>query len=57
MHSLLGLIVLILDIMAIVKIVDSKLETDRKILWTAIIILLPVLGLIVWYLFGKPKQA
>jgi succinate dehydrogenase/fumarate reductase cytochrome b subunit len=56
MRSLLGLIVLVLDILAIVKIVDSKVETDRKILWTAIIVLLPVLGLIVWYLFGRTQK-
>lgn len=55
MHSLIGLIILVLDIIAIVKIVDSKLETDRKILWTAIIILLPVLGLVVWYVFGRSR--
>ena len=57
MHTLFGLIVLILDILAIVKIVESSLETDRKILWTAIIILLPFLGLVVWYFFGRaPKK-
>ena len=55
MNSLIGLVILVLDILAIVKIVDSKLETDRKILWTAIIILLPVLGLVVWYLFGRSR--
>ncbi len=55
MHSLIGLIILVLDIIAIVRIVDSKLETDRKILWTAIIILLPVLGLVVWYVFGRSR--
>jgi succinate dehydrogenase/fumarate reductase cytochrome b subunit len=55
MHSLLGLIILILDIATIVNIVNSGAPTDRKILWTAIIILLPILGLILWYVFGKSK--
>ena len=55
MNSLVGLIVLVLDIIAIVKIVNSKLETDRKILWTAIIILLPVLGLVLWTVFGRSR--
>ena len=56
MHSLFALIILVLDIVTIVNIVNSSAETDRKILWTAIIILLPILGLIVWYLFGRSDK-
>jgi succinate dehydrogenase/fumarate reductase cytochrome b subunit len=55
MHSLLGLVLLVLDILAIVNLVNSKAATDKKILWTALIILLPLLGLILWYLIGREK--
>lgn len=49
-----GLIVLILDIYAIVKILGSGAGTGAKVLWILIVLLLPILGLILWFLFG-PK--
>jgi len=48
----LGLIILILDVWAIVRIVQSGAETGTKVLWVVVILLLPVLGLILWLLFG-----
>ena len=52
--GILGLIILILDIWAIVKIFQSSASTGAKVLWTLLIILLPVVGLIIWLLLG-PK--
>ena len=54
MEFILGLIVVVLDIWAIVKIVSSSASTGAKVLWVLLIILLPVLGLIIWALAG-PK--
>lgn len=53
-YGILGLIILILDIYAIIKVLGSSASTGAKILWTIIIILLPVIGLILWFLLG-PK--
>lgn len=50
--GLLGLIILALNIWAIVKIFDSGASTGGKVLWILLILLLPVLGLIIWWLFG-----
>jgi len=50
--GLLGLIILVLDVWAIVRIVQSGAETGTKVLWVVVILLLPVLGLILWLLFG-----
>jgi hypothetical protein len=50
--GILGLIHLILTIYAIVKIVGSSAGTGSKVLWIALILLLPVLGLILWLIFG-----
>lgn len=50
--GLLGLIHLIVTIYAIVKIVGSSAGTGSKVLWIVIVLLLPVLGLILWLLFG-----
>ncbi|MEZ5559694.1 MAG: PLDc N-terminal domain-containing protein [Pseudomonadales bacterium] len=52
--GLFGLIILILDVWAIVKVFGSSAGTGSKVLWIVLILVLPVLGLILWYLFG-PK--
>ena len=52
--GLLGLIILILDVWAIIKVVQSGASTLAKVIWVVAILLLPVLGLIIWFLFG-PK--
>jgi hypothetical protein len=54
--GLLGLVILVLDIYAIVKIIGSTASTGTKVLWIVVILLLPVLGLILWALMG-PKSA
>ncbi|MEQ8230908.1 MAG: PLD nuclease N-terminal domain-containing protein [Gammaproteobacteria bacterium] len=53
-YGILGLVVLVLDIWAIVKILGSPASTGAKVLWTLVILLLPVIGLIIWFLAG-PK--
>lgn len=50
--GLFGLLILVLDVMAIVKTVQSPASTSTKVLWIVAILLLPVLGLILWFLFG-----
>ncbi|MCO6411704.1 MAG: PLDc N-terminal domain-containing protein [Thiogranum sp.] len=50
--GLLGLILLILDVWAIVKTVQSGAGTGAKVLWIVVILLLPLLGLILWFLLG-----
>lgn len=49
-----GLIILILDVYAIVKVLGSSASTGAKVGWTVAILLLPLLGVILWFLFG-PK--
>ncbi len=48
-----GLIVLILDIIAIIEIFGSSRDTMSKVLWIAAIFFLPVVGLILYYFFGR----
>lgn len=52
--GLLGLIILIIDIWAIIKVVQSGAGTGAKVLWVVLILVLPVLGLLLWFLMG-PK--
>jgi hypothetical protein len=51
-----GLIVLVADIWAIVNIFQSNATTGAKVVWTVVVILLPVLGFIIWF-FAGPKTA
>ncbi|WP_281017657.1 MULTISPECIES: PLDc N-terminal domain-containing protein [unclassified Minwuia] len=55
--GILGLIILIADIWAIVKIFGSGAGTGAKVIWIVVILLLPVLGLILWLLFGPKTPA
>ena len=54
MEFLLGLIILIADIYAIYKILTSGASTLAKVIWTLVIVILPVVGLIIWLIAG-PK--
>jgi hypothetical protein len=38
--------------MAIVKTIQSPATTMAKVVWIVVILLLPVLGLILWFLLG-----
>lgn len=55
MSTLLGLVILGLDIFAIVDVVKSCKETGQKALWVILILLLPIVGLILYFLLGKKK--
>jgi hypothetical protein len=51
-----GLLVLAADIWAIVNIFQSTRSTQAKVLWTLLVLLLPVVGFIIWLLAG-PRTA
>ncbi len=51
-QGLLGLLILVADVWAIVNIFQSGADTGKKFLWIIAVILLPVLGLILWYFIG-----
>ncbi len=51
--SLAGLIILILDIIAIVEIFKSGKDSMTKLLWTLLILFFPLGGLLIYYFFGR----
>lgn len=51
-NGFLGLVILILDIWAIINIVQSNASTGAKVLWVVLVLLLPVVGLIIWFFAG-----
>lgn len=45
--------VLVLDIIAIVSVVAGHGSLGRKVLWTILILVLPVIGMILYYVIGR----
>lgn len=56
-YGLLGLVILILDIVAIINILGSSAPASEKLPWIVVILLLPFLGLILWLLVGRKTKA
>ena len=55
MEAIVGLIIFVADLWAIVQTLQSSVSAGHKILWVLIILILPVIGLILWYFMG-PKR-
>lgn len=55
-YGIIGLLVLVADIYAIIQILSSRASTMAKILWTLLILILPIVGFIIWLIAG-PKSA
>ncbi len=51
-QGLWGLLILVADVWAIVSIFQSGADTGKKVLWTVLVILLPVFGFILWFFLG-----
>ena len=55
MNTLLGLAVLVLDTIAIVDCAKGSWSTGKKLLWILLILILPLVGMILYFLLGKKK--
>jgi hypothetical protein len=51
-NGLWGLLILAGDIWAIINIFQSSASNEKKLLWTLVVVLLPLLGLILWFFLG-----
>ncbi|MBT8085062.1 MAG: hypothetical protein HKN35_03720 [Woeseia sp.] len=54
--GIVGFLILVADVYAVLQIAQSETGNGRKALWIAIVVVLPLLGLILWYLLG-PKPS
>ncbi len=52
MSSIIALLIFIADVWAIIQVLQSRESTGTKVLWVVLIVLLPVVGLIIWYFAG-----
>ena len=51
----LGLLILIGDVWAVINIAQSSVSNEKKALWIVLVVVLPLVGLILWYFLG-PKS-
>lgn len=51
--GILGLLVLILDIFAVASVLIGRGSVMHKLIWTLLILFLPVLGMILYFIFGR----
>ncbi len=56
MKTILGLIVLALDIIAIVDCAKSAKTMAKKIIWIIVILVLPLVGMILYFVISKEKK-
>ena len=53
--GLLGLLILVVNVWAIIKTVQSSIPDQKEVLWIVLIVVLPVIGFILWYLFSDAR--
>lgn len=54
--TLIGVLVIVLDVIAIISVLAGHSSALRKLTWTLVIILLPILGMILYFLLGRTAQ-
>ena len=54
--GLFGLLVLAADVWAILNIFQSNATTVAKTLWIILVLVLPLIGVIIWF-FAGPREA
>ena len=55
-YNVWGLLILAGDIWAILNILQSSVSNEKKLLWIIVVVLLPLLGLILWYFLGPRNR-
>lgn len=55
LYTILGIIHLILFVIAAVEIITGGKPLAHKVLWLLLILFLPLIGLIIYYLVGRGK--
>jgi len=56
-NGILGLLILIANIFAMIKIAKTRESAGMKALWIIILLIFPVLGLIVWFFAGPGDKS
>ena len=57
MQLIIGLVIVLLDLWAIIGVLQSSATTGAKIAWVIGILIFPILGFFVWLLTGPKGRA
>lgn len=52
-YGIVGLIIGILDIIAIISVLLGRGSVGHKLLWILLVLILPLIGMILYYLIGR----
>jgi hypothetical protein len=55
-YDLMGVIVLLLAIWALVGILQSGAAPVEKLIWVIVVLVMPLIGFILWYLLGPGSK-
>jgi len=55
MFGLIGLVIFVLDVIALIDILKGSGPVTKQLLWILLVLLFPVIGMLIYFLFGKNK--
>ncbi|HQQ97832.1 MAG TPA: PLDc N-terminal domain-containing protein [Cyclobacteriaceae bacterium] len=53
MFRLLSILVFVVDVIIVLEILKSNKDNEKKILWIILVVFLPVLGPVLYYVIGR----
>jgi hypothetical protein len=56
-YDIIGIITLLLVIWALIGILQSSASPVEKLIWVIIILVIPLIGFLLWYLIGPGSKA
>ena len=51
-QGVIGFLILVANVWAFINIVQSSAGTGAKVMWSVLVLVLPLLGLIIWFFAG-----
>ena len=57
LYDLIGILTLLLAVWALIGVLQSSVPPVEKLIWVVVIILMPLLGFLIWYLIGPGSKA
>ena len=53
MGRLIYLVIIVIDVLVVIDIIKSSKDFEKKLLWIVVVIFLPILGTILYYVIGR----
>jgi hypothetical protein len=58
MYGIVGILLLVLDVYVLYLVLTSSIDVGLKLLWTILVLLLPLIGPILFFVLGpNPRRA